>query len=492
VINGRFEPVSVVEMRNALLPTLAVFIVAGMITPALAEDRALLVGVGEYRNPNHNLPGIDLDVELMRETALRLGFEDRAIRVLRNQQATHDGVLAALESHLGQAGEGDRVLFYFTGHGTGVRDTSGDENDDQDEALVLHDYAAGGKGLLVDDEIARILKRTNAAQVLMFVDACHSGTIYKSFGPDDGFPLGPGVRAHHKGIPGPDGGSVDGFASSRGYTVAAREPSSEGDRAGAGGSDAIPRLVAYTAAKDHQSAIATEEGSVFTLGIHAAIRDATGAGAPAIRYEDLQSQVANWVSQRSFDFEPSLYKDRAAPRSGIRLASSSEEPGPGWRKLEELADRAPDLRVSASKKRYHFQEFLELTMNVPEAGYLNVLAVDGTDKTVVLFPNEFQPDNRVEAGRMLFPGPEASFDVPAMPPAGKTLIVVFWTKKDVNLHEKSFGRRDKAGHLVQELGNEVALTKSMTRSWGVVARDESPSGPKVRAGKVLTLTVPRP
>ena len=52
----------------------AVLLFSTALLSAHAEQRALLVGVGKYAMPGHDLPGIDLDLQTMRET-LNLAIE---------------------------------------------------------------------------------------------------------------------------------------------------------------------------------------------------------------------------------------------------------------------------------------------------------------------------------------------------------------------------------------------------------------------------------
>src|SRR5579862_3467436 len=90
-----------------------------LAAPASARPRALLIGVADV--PNNELPGIDLDMDNMKKVAAIMGFAPEDIKVLFNQQATHANVMQALN---GWAREGvgpeDKVLIYFSGHGTRV------------------------------------------------------------------------------------------------------------------------------------------------------------------------------------------------------------------------------------------------------------------------------------------------------------------------------------------------------------------------------------
>lgn len=67
--------------------------------PAVAADRALLIGIGQYANPKiKSLPGIDQDLDRMDVLAERLGFRDR--KRLSHAEATTDHVVKAIESWL--------------------------------------------------------------------------------------------------------------------------------------------------------------------------------------------------------------------------------------------------------------------------------------------------------------------------------------------------------------------------------------------------------
>src|SRR6266404_2427833 len=87
---------------------------------AFAENRALLVGIGTYkqqyfegkagRKKSTSLPGIDLDVKMMHDVALKLGFQASQIRELRDQQASLQGLRKSIQEWLIDGVKpGDRV-----------------------------------------------------------------------------------------------------------------------------------------------------------------------------------------------------------------------------------------------------------------------------------------------------------------------------------------------------------------------------------------------
>ena len=75
-----------------------------------------------------------------------------------------------------QRGDVDRVWVHYSGHGCGVRDRDGDEDDGQDECILPVDYRT--KGVITDDILHRIVREFDPrAKVTMVFDCCHSGTI---------------------------------------------------------------------------------------------------------------------------------------------------------------------------------------------------------------------------------------------------------------------------------------------------------------------------
>jgi hypothetical protein len=68
----------------------------------------------------------------------------------------------------------ERLVFYYVGHGTNVKDLDGDEGDGQDEAFVFDD------GIVIDDDlISHLCTNKNPSNAIVLVtDACHSGSIW--------------------------------------------------------------------------------------------------------------------------------------------------------------------------------------------------------------------------------------------------------------------------------------------------------------------------
>ena len=146
---------------------------------------ALLVGIESYPflDGNLQLHGTLADVEAM-AALLRSRVSGLDLRILRDAQATRDGVLAAWNQIVTDARPGDEVLFYWCGHGSRVRNLTGTEVDGWDETLVPYDSGRRNRPNrdLIDDEVYAWLGRLQrkTSEISLVVDACHSGTVARS------------------------------------------------------------------------------------------------------------------------------------------------------------------------------------------------------------------------------------------------------------------------------------------------------------------------
>ncbi len=166
-----------------------VFQIAGF-SQASSNKLALSIAISQYAEDSgwSSLNAYN-DIPLIRHALIQQGFKAENIFSLENELASREGILKAIESQLIQkARRGDLVYFHFSGHGQQVQDNNGDELDGLDEAIVPFDsqlrYEKGvyeGENLIRDEELGKILLRLRKklgrkGQVIVILDACHSGT----------------------------------------------------------------------------------------------------------------------------------------------------------------------------------------------------------------------------------------------------------------------------------------------------------------------------
>ena len=140
--------------------------------------RLLSVGIDAYPSPN-TLTGCVADTKAWSKALAKLGFE--VLDPLLDGAATHRAIVEALRSLVRGSKPGDVLAFHYSGHGTQVRDTDGDEDDGTDEALVPVDFSDGA--FLIDDDLRAIFQQLpEGVNLTCFIDCCHSATITRMLG----------------------------------------------------------------------------------------------------------------------------------------------------------------------------------------------------------------------------------------------------------------------------------------------------------------------
>lgn len=172
------------------------------IVTMTGENRALLIGIGEYDTGKTGWRKIhgDNDVSLLVPMFKKHSF---IVNTLTNREATKKNITKALKHLAAGCKAGDKVYFHFSGHGQPVIDCNGDEQRAYDEAVVPYDafrsegYSTGskrygGENHLIDDELAPFFhyirkKIGKNGQLFIVFDACYSRGLEKG---DNDFPEG--------------------------------------------------------------------------------------------------------------------------------------------------------------------------------------------------------------------------------------------------------------------------------------------------------------
>ena len=145
--------------------------------------KALIVGINEYQNPNNNLQGCVPDAQDMAATLRMLGFPASKQRLLINEQASTDGILAGLDWLTKDMASGDVCIFYYSGHGSQVADLNNEETDRLDEIICPWDISWNGRKYITDDQLYDYFSKKVSAGVRtdVVLDSCFSGSATRSF-----------------------------------------------------------------------------------------------------------------------------------------------------------------------------------------------------------------------------------------------------------------------------------------------------------------------
>ena len=258
--------------------------------PALATDRALLIGVADYPDLPRRLwlRGPVNDVALMRDVLVARGMRPEHQRVLASRaggadEPTRFNILAAMQAVRSAALPGDRIVLYLAGHGAQQPQPASHgrrpvEADGMDEVFLPADVRqwdgvgnqAAIPNALLDDEIGEWMDALVDAGATVFAvfDTCHaaglaragSGQRWRAVSPAD---LGmPPTRRGAKA------GSADRVGRKDGRVLAFAARSHE-----ATGEEWLPRGARLGASRVH---------GVFTFHLAAALRDDEAPTAVAL------------------------------------------------------------------------------------------------------------------------------------------------------------------------------------------------------------------
>jgi hypothetical protein len=100
----------------------------------------------------------------------------RYARILTDSRATKANIIAGLKWLLTPMAGVDRLIYYYSGHGSWAIDTDHDEPDGRDETICPHDYATAG--MISDDDFRKMFSTLKPGITLEAIfDSCHAGSI---------------------------------------------------------------------------------------------------------------------------------------------------------------------------------------------------------------------------------------------------------------------------------------------------------------------------
>jgi hypothetical protein len=141
--------------------------------------RALCVGINDYPGTNQDLTGCVNDANDWKGALAARGYQ---VQTLFDAQATRAGMVDALTRLVGNAADGDSLVFTYSGHGSWLPDQNGDEDDGRDEMLCPYDISQ--QKYLLDDDLDEIFREKPKGAHLYFIsDSCHSGSVAKVWDP---------------------------------------------------------------------------------------------------------------------------------------------------------------------------------------------------------------------------------------------------------------------------------------------------------------------
>lgn len=410
---------------------------------AEAGQKALLIGVGDYPHlpPSAQLTGPANDLRAM-SSFLRdhWQFQSADIRVLKDRDATKANILGSMTGWLAsETVPGDRVVIYYSGHGSHVPDRSGDEADGEDETFVPHDFGRRGKrieDMVLDDEIGRALAALPGREVILIADSCHSGTVNRDIFSDTAEEP-PDVRARYL----PFGGGARSVPS----TARDEDPLARD----------VGAHITLSAALPHQFSWETSGSGIFTrtliegLSTRAADLNGNGRITTAELMSYIRPKTERWCSQvaqcRDMQFTPNISPRNEAFILQPMTAGTPVEGVEGGSE-GDVSDVVPELNPSEIRvdilpgNTHRIGDEVQFRLTSGMDGYLTLLDITAEDELVLLFPTDEDRQagktGRIRAGSALtVPDPSYGFAFEAQAPAGSGKLLAIVTQDQVDLED---------------------------------------------------------
>jgi hypothetical protein len=503
-----FKPEKFTAMRLFLL--ILLFTALFPLSVQAVQRRALIIAIDDYADPAiRPLEGAvndgDVVQNLLRE---QLGFADHEIRYLKNRQASRQAILAAMDNWLVAGTEpGDKIFFYYAGHGYFLADTSGDEHDElvpRDEAIcpwdtdpaTLDDPRKKGN-LILDDEIgARLAALKNRQSVLIF-DCCHAGTLTRSLsGPDI-----EGVRTLNL---------VPGAGASRGLGKNRERVSSGAAHAW---SEEINQAGSYSVFL--AAASPTEQArEIFVLGrkhgaLTSALVQAFATKKEATSLDDVKEEFAGIRAANPMVTQhPAIEGNPGLAQRSLRDLFLVDESAPA----EDLVQAAINhnremglsLRINQGGNRLQVNDPLEFHVRSEQDGYLYLFdLIHSTNRMYMIYPNTWTrlagTGNHISGKRDLrIPPKQAggkpiSFTFYADKPGRESIIGLLvsrpWAEMDRIIPEPRAGATPVNREQAEQIRN-LLFSRQASRNL-ILAEDELLFPESDWAGTVLDLTISR-
>ena len=452
---------------------------------------ALIIGISRYADPaTPSLPGARIDKESATQMAQAMQVPATNIRYLQDEQATGNNIRQALKELTDKVLDGDRVFIHYSGHGTRYHDPAAGGCV---EALLAYDggtagnsgNGGGASGSITNREMADLLKTITNKTDKLFVmyDACHSGGLVQAASSvrTRGF-----SNKNDEGLLRPKFSSISEECG-RPVNVKTRNLLVETTARGV-----LPQdIIHVSASRDNELSFDDElKGGLATQFMRDCMlrdaKDLDNSGAISMNeirvcaQEKINQRMANDVNYKPHNlvlngnaaFVPAWFSQPSAvpvalmpPAAAATVAppvakptsaapTSSATPLTGEQALRQIFDQRDakrSVRVTPAKDRLKIgQDALDFSVQSDRAGFVYVALAGSDNKSVyLLFPNELDQNNEIEAGQpLLLPRPNWRVTTAGPPGTNSLLVMVADGPRDLRALSAT-----KAGPFMSSLNN---------------------------------------
>lgn len=396
-----------------------------------AKDQALLVAVNEYKHkPEINFSGMENDLVRMREILWNLGFLDDQIKELSGTMATRANIIQEINALTKKISKKDRLLFYYTGHGSKIKDQDGDESDGLDEMLLTYDsrfemsldsderLPTSG---LRDDMFYQLISKSPTQDNFIIIDSCFSRTAVRGAQSISSssvrfvvHPISKKKLITKSYLPKSLREKVDCFLKIR------------------------PQLnnsnfIALSAAGDCQEALfLKKDGSLFTKALHESVKESLLSG-DTFNFKNFltgaQSYLHNYFNDgdnpqlQSYEHLPGIFPKNNGLEKKILLAFEDQQ---ARQLLHLVMINEGRLQIEKQKTKFEvFPDYTAITVKKPNImhGYLNVVCYDNGQ--ITLLEDNVKMTVGADALRRV--------ELQTQGPLGKIIVAAFLTEHELSL-----------------------------------------------------------
>jgi hypothetical protein len=429
--------------------TMKIALIAFLITLALhstgyAVDRALIVGVEKYRDPRvPDTPGCEADARAM-EQLIKSVYKFTEVRILINEEATASNIERWFRSWLiAGTRPGDRVFFFYAGHGSQIADDNGDERkeDGKDETLAPYDVdPRSGANMIRDDLFDEIIGKLSGRRAVLIFDSCHSGTISRGLPRLKDFARGGGVRY----LPTPEQFAELEAATSRGapgYVVkvsAARDLVVENEFIEPQRFSAMSGAVIISAAGDRQLVYPMLVDGQYRGALSYALIESLQKNQP--RLLDLEANTRRRIRQlqttgRLEGNQQPVFTITSNTLLADKPLFGAWEEAPIIALGNRLSPIKIQLRDLENRSAYRIGEKITYELTTDTPGHLYLIVFSRQNVATCIFPNSQDPNNVVAPGAIRIPRSNA-YEFPIGEPAGRDVVVALLSRRKLDLGEK--------------------------------------------------------
>lgn len=148
------------------------------------------------------------------------------------------------------------------------------------------------------------------------------------------------------------------------------------------------------------------------------------------------------------------------------------------------------LTLQVNRNTLREGDALVITVDLPRAGYLNVVSIDPRGTPIVLFPNKVQGDARVNPGRFTLPTAAMGFEIRGAAPFGYTTVSAFLTTEPMNLFTDDgvrnvVGAASSTAAVIDTVARLSPIGRDLIDQFGTKSLEAK--GPSLAAGMVTVL-----